>query len=157
MADHLYRATTIWRRDPNADFARGRYSRGHLWRFDGGVEVRAAASPYVVPKSLTPEDAVDPEEAFIAALSSCHLLTFLDVARRAGAVVDSYEDDAEGIMEKDDAGRYWVSRVTLRPRIAWAGDPPSPEEVSRLHHVAHEQCFISNSVKTDVRVEPSTD
>lgn len=155
MAGHLYRATVTWRRDPDADFARGRYSRGHLWRFDGGVEVKAAASPYVVPKALTPEDAVDPEEAFVASLSSCHMLTFLDLARRAGFVVDAYEDAAEGEMEKNAAGRLWVSRVTLRPRIAWAGNAPPADQLDRLHHDAHDLCFIANSVTSDVRVEPS--
>lgn len=152
MADHRYTATITWERDRDADFARGRYSRGHLWRFDGGVEVPGAASPHVVPKALTRLDAVDPEEAFIASLSSCHMLTFLDLARRAGFVVDAYEDEAEGFMEKNDAGKYWVSKVTLRPRIAWSGEPPSPAELDRLHHTAHDDCFIANSVRTDVTV-----
>ena len=153
MAGHLYSATVTWRRDPDADFAKGRYSRGHTWRFDGGVEVKAAASPHVVPKALTPEDAVDPEEAFVASLSSCHMLTFLDLARRAGFVVDAYEDAAEGEMEKNAAGRLWVSRVTLRPRIAWAGSAPPADELNRLHHDAHDLCFIANSVTSDVRIE----
>jgi organic hydroperoxide reductase OsmC/OhrA len=155
MADRLYRATVTWRRDPDSDFAKGRYSRGHVWRFDGGVEVRAAASPQVVPKAFTPADAVDPEEAFIASLSSCHMLTFLDLARRAGFVVDSYEDAAEGVMEKNAAGRMWVSKVTLRPRIGWASNAPSAAELDRLHHDAHDLCFIANSVTSDVRIEPS--
>lgn len=154
MAGHLYSATVTWRRDPDADFAKGRYSRGHLWRFDGGIEVKAAASPHVVPKALTPEDAVDPEEAFVASLSSCHMLTFLDLARRAGFVVDAYEDAAEGEMEKNAAGRLWVSRVTLRPRISYAGNAPSAAELDRLHHDAHDLCFIANSVTSDVRIEP---
>jgi organic hydroperoxide reductase OsmC/OhrA len=153
--EHPYRATVAWRREaPEADFAKGRYSRGHSWRFDGGVEVRAAASPHVVPKAFTPADAVDPEEAFVASLSSCHLLTFLDLARRAGFVIDSYDDDAEGFMEKNAAGRLWIARVVLRPRIAFSGKEPSPAELERLHHDAHDTCYIANSVTTDVRVEP---
>src|SRR5918999_385435 len=97
MAGHEYRATVVWRRE-GEDFAKARYSRAHDWRFDGGITVRASASPQVVPKPYSREDAVDPEEAFIAALSSCHMLTFLDLARRAGVVVDSYEDEATGVM-----------------------------------------------------------
>jgi organic hydroperoxide reductase OsmC/OhrA len=153
--EHIYRATVTWRRDAaEADFAKGRYSRGHAWRFDGGVEVKAAASPHVVPRAFTPADAVDPEEAFVASLSSCHMLTFLDLARRAGFVIDSYEDHAEGLMEKNAAGRLWMARVTLRPRIVFSGQLPSPDELAHLHHDSHDMCFIANSVTTDVRVEP---
>jgi organic hydroperoxide reductase OsmC/OhrA len=153
MAEHLYKATVSWRRG-DGEFAKGRYSRGHTWRFDGGIEVPASASPQVVPKPYVNEAAVDPEEAFIASLSSCHMLTFLDLARRAGFVIESYEDEAEGVMEKNAAGKYWVSRVTLRPRIAYGGDKqPSHDDLARLHHAAHEECFIANSVKTDVTVE----
>ena len=154
MAAHLYRATISWRRDAG-DFAKGRYSRRHLWRFDGGIEVPASASPAVVPKPYSVEDAVDPEEAFVAALSSCHMLTFVDIARRAGFLIDAYDDEAEGVMEKNAEGRTWISRVTLRPRIAYAGDKqPSAEELARLHEEAHDLCFISNSVKTAVIVAP---
>ena len=153
MAEHLYRATVAWHRG-EGEFLKGRYSRGHTWRFDGGIEVPASASPQVVPKPYVVEAAVDPEEAFIASLSSCHMLTFLDLARRAGFVVESYEDEAEGVMEKNAAGKYWISRVTLRPRIAYGGDKrPSQDDLARLHHAAHEECFIANSVKTDVNVE----
>lgn len=152
MAEHLYKATVSWRRG-DGEFAKGRYSRGHTWRFDGGIEVAASASPQVVPKPYVVEAAVDPEEAFIASLSSCHMLTFLDLARRAGFVIESYEDEAEGVMEKSAEGRYWVSRVTLRPRIVYGDKQPSHEDLAQLHHAAHEQCFIANSVKTDVTVE----
>ena len=153
MAQHLYKATVSWRRG-EGEFLKGRYSRGHTWRFDGGIEVPASASPQVVPKPYVVEAAVDPEEAFIASLSSCHMLTILDLARRAGFVVDSYEDDAEGVMEKNAAGKYWIARVTLHPRIAYAGNKqPSHDELARLHHTAHEECFIANSVSTDVKVE----
>ena len=156
MAAHVYRAAVSWRRPPDADFPKGRYSRGHLWRFDGGVEVKASASPQVVSKAFAPADTVDPEEAFVASLSSCHMLTFLDLARRAGFVVDSYEDEAEGLMEKNAEGRYWVSRVTLRPNIAFSDKQPDAGELDRLHQDAHAQCFIANSVTTDVRVEPAS-
>ena len=158
MAGHLYRAAVSWRREANdADFAKGRYSRRHLWRFDGGIEVPASASPNVVPKPFAAEDAVDPEEAFVASLSSCHMLTFIDLARRAGFLVDSYQDEAEGEMERNADGRFWISRVTLRPRIAFFGSKlPEPADLDRLHHGAHEQCFIANSVKTDIRVEPAS-
>jgi organic hydroperoxide reductase OsmC/OhrA len=154
VTDHVYRATVSWRRPPDSDFPKGRYSRGHTWRFDGGIEIRASASPQVVPKAFAPADAVDPEEAFVASLSACHMLTFLDVARRAGFFVEQYEDAAEGVMEKNAAGRYWVARVTLRPAIDFSDREPNAGELARLHHEAHEQCFIANSVTTDVRVEP---
>jgi len=157
MADHRYTATIAWRRD-DGDFAKGRYSRDHVWRFDGGVEVPASASPAVVPKQFVSEGAVDSEEAFVAALSACHMLTFLDVARRAGFVVDAYEDTAEGEMERLEAGRWWVAKVTLRPRIAFSGErQPAPTDLDELHHKAHEACFIANSVKTRVEVKPPRD
>lgn len=153
---HLYRATVSWLRDPAADFAKGRYSRRHLWRFDGGIEVAASASPSVVPKPWSAEDAVDPEEAFVASLSSCHMLTFIDLARRDGFVLDAYEDAAEGVMEKNAEGRYWISAVTLRPKIVFSGDKrPAAADLDRLHHAAHEHCFIANSVRTEIRVEPA--
>jgi organic hydroperoxide reductase OsmC/OhrA len=150
---HLYTATISWQRG-EGDFARGRYSRRHDWRFDGGVTVPASASPQVVPAAFAPADAVDPEEAFVASLSSCHMLTFLDLARRAGFVVDAYEDVAEGVMEKNADGVFWVSRVALRPRIAWAGREPDAAELEKLHHDAHRYCFIANSVTTAVTIEP---
>jgi organic hydroperoxide reductase OsmC/OhrA len=153
---HLYTATVSWKRG-EGEFPKGRYSRGHTWRFDGGVEVPASASPQVVPKQFTVEAAVDPEEALVASLSSCHLLTFLDLARRAGFVIDAYEDAAEGVMEKNAAGRYWIARVTLRPRIVFSGKSPDAAELERLHHTAHEECFIANSVKTEIVVEPPKD
>lgn len=150
---HEYIATVRWRRDAAEDFAKGRYSRAHEWRFDGGVTVPASASPGVVPAAFVREDAVDPEEAFIAALSSCHMLTFLDLARRAGIVVESYEDEAVGTMERIAPGRMAVARVTLRPKIAFAGEGPGAAKLEELHHQAHEYCFIANSVKTEITVE----
>ena len=134
------------------DFPKGRYSREHTWRFDGGVTVPASSSPSVVPLPYSNAANVDPEEAFVASIASCHLLTFLDLARRAGFQIDSYEDDAIGVMAKNDAGVRWVSSVTLRPKIAYRGEAPSPERTRELHEQAHHHCFIANSVKTEIRV-----
>ena len=150
---HEYRATIMWRRDTSEDFAKGRYSRGHEWRFDGGVAVAASSSPSVVPLPFSREDAVDPEEAFIASLSSCHMLTFLDLARRAGFVIDSYEDEALGHMERIAPQRMAITKVTLRPKIAFQGAAPDQAKLDELHHQAHELCFIANSVKTEIKVE----
>ena len=148
-----YTATILWQRTPGEAFSDNRYSRGHTWSFDGGVSFRASSSPHVVPRFSDPSG-VDPEEAFIASLSSCHMLTFLYLAAKRGLVINRYEDIAEGRMAKNENGRFWVSEVTLRPRIAWEGDAPDKETTSELHHLAHEECFIANSVRTDVRCEP---
>ena len=145
-----YTATIRWTRGAGEPFTDNRYGRGHQWSFDGGVTFRASASPHVVGKYADPAG-VDPEEAFVASLSACHMLTFLHLAANAGHTVDSYDDTAEGVMTKAD-GRVWVSTVTLRPHILWSGN--RPEELV-LHHAAHEKCFIANSVKTDVRCEPA--
>jgi len=146
-----YTATIRWRRGVDEPFTDNRYGRGHQWSFDGGVTFRASSSPHVVPRYSDPAG-VDPEEAFIAALSSCHMLTFLHLAAKAGHVIDSYDDTAEGVMAKT-AGRVWVSQVTLRPHVVWGSTPPL--DPSALHHAAHDECFIANSVKTDVRCEPA--
>jgi organic hydroperoxide reductase OsmC/OhrA len=151
---HEYRATVVWRLEAD-DYAKGRYSRAHEWRFDGGVRVPASASPAVVPPPFSREDAVDPEEAFIAALSSCHMLTFIDLARRAGVEVLSYEDEAVGTMERIAPGRLAVTKVRLRPRIAFGGAAPERAKLDELHRQAHELCFIANSVKTEISVEPA--
>jgi len=149
-----YTATIRWQRDPSMEFAKGRYSRAHEWAFDGGTVVPASASPDNVPPGTADEAGVDPEEGFIAAMASCHMLFFVDYARRDGFVVDSYVDDAIGIMEKRLDGKIAVTRVTLRPRIAWSGDrQPSAGEIADLHHRAHEDCFIANSVNTEVTIE----
>lgn len=146
-----YTATVSWRRGADEPFTDSRYSRGHQWSFDGGVRVRASSSPFVVPRYSDPAG-VDPEEAFVASLSSCHMLTFLHLAAKAGHVVDSYDDVAEGVLAQKD-GRFRVTQVTLRPRVTWAGPPP-PDPLA-LHHAAHDDCFIANSVITDVRCEPA--
>ena len=148
-----YVATVRWTRGGGEGFARGQYSRAHEWAFDGGAVVPASASPHIVPAPWSDLVGVDPEEAFVASLSSCHMLFFLDFARRAGLVVDSYTDEAEGVLAKRDDGRMWMSRVTLRPRIEWAGDAPDAAALADLHHKAHDACFIANSVTTEVVVD----
>ena len=147
-----YTATVRWHRT-DGDFTKGQYSRAHQWLFDGGALVPASASPHVVPAPWSDAAGVDPEEAFIASLSSCHMLFFVDYARRAGFTVDSYVDEAEGVMEKRADGKIAMTGVTLRPAIAWSGDRrPNAEEIADLHHRAHEDCFIANSVNCEVTV-----
>lgn len=143
-------AEIAWQRQ-GAVFTDKRYSRGHSWRFDGGAVVPASSSPHVVPLPYSMEANVDPEEAYIAALSSCHMLFFLSLAAAKGLVVESYTDKATGIMEKVD-GRMIVSRVELNPLVVYAGEQPTAVTQTALHHAAHEQCFLANSVKTEVRV-----
>jgi len=148
-----YTATIRWSRSGDGDFTKGQYSRAHEWAFDGGAVVRASPSPHIVPAPWNDPAGVDPEEAFVASLSSCHMLFFVDFARRAGFVVDSYVDEAEGVMDKRDDGKMAMTRVTLRPRIAWGGNQPDAAQVADLHHRAHDACFIANSVNTEVTVE----
>jgi organic hydroperoxide reductase OsmC/OhrA len=152
MATH--NATIRWFASPGEDFAKGQYSRAHSWSFDGGAVVEASASPHVVPAPWSDAAGVDPEEAFVASLSSCHMLFFLDFARRSGVVVTSYEDEADGVMEKGDDGRIRITKVTLRPQIVFGGEAPDQAAIDALHHRAHEACFIANSVTTEVIVEP---
>ena len=148
-----YTATIRWVRSDDADFAKGHYTRAHQWAFDGGVNVPASASPHIVPAPWSDPAGVDPEEAFIASLASCHMLFFVDFARRGGFVVDSYTDEAEGFLEKRADGKMAMTRVTLRPRIAWSGTTPDEAAIADLHHRAHEACFIANSVNTEVTIE----
>jgi len=122
--------------------------------FDGGIEVPASSSPHVVPVPLSAANAVDPEEAFVAALSSCHMLWFLSIAAKRGFVVDSYRDEAVGVMGKDADGRRAITTVTLRPAVEYAGKAPSREEAAAMHAESHDLCFIANSVKTEVGCEP---
>jgi organic hydroperoxide reductase OsmC/OhrA len=147
-------ATIRWERK-DADFLGGKYSRQHSWHFDGGATVAASASPANVPAPFSNPANVDPEEAFVAAISSCHMLWFLYLAATAGFQLDRYEDRAVGRMSPNEKGVKWISHVTLRPGVDWTGAKrPTPAEVDHLHHEAHERCFIANSVKTDIRVEP---
>lgn len=149
-----YTATIRWTRKGEGDFIKGQYSRAHEWEFDGGVTVPATPSPHIVPAPWNNPNAVDPEEAFVASLSSCHMLFFVDFARRAGFVLDEYVDEAEGVLEKRADGKMWMSRVTLHPRVTWGSNPPDEAAIADLHHRAHEACFIANSVTTEVKVEP---
>ncbi len=150
-----YTATVSWARGADELFTDNKYARGHAWSFDGGVSLRASSSPHVVPKYSDPAG-VDPEEAFVASLSSCHMLTFLYLAAKKGFVIDSYIDVAEGKMGKNPKGRFFVSEVILRPKIAWGGAVPDSGTLDALHHAAHDECFIANSVLTEVRCEPTS-
>jgi organic hydroperoxide reductase OsmC/OhrA len=143
-----HKATVEWKRQ--GDFVYETYSRMHQWRFDSGVQVSGRANPGNIPKTAPSSPGVDPEEAFIASLSSCHMLWFLHLAQNRKLVVDRYVDEAVGTLDKN-----WMSRVTLRPRVTFSGKAPTPEEHQALHHKAHERCFIANSVKSEVVVEPS--
>lgn len=149
MAKHV--ATVRWQHD-GGDFARGQYSRAHSWSFDGGIEVPASASPHVVRAPWSKADAVDPEEAFVAAIASCHMLTFLYVCSKQGFAVASYEDAAVGTMTKNEAGKSWVSHVELAPRIEWRGPGPTAAQLQRMHEEAHHECFIASSVKTEITI-----
>ena len=155
MAQYL--ATIQWQRG-DAAFVDNRYSRAHVWRFDGGVEVPASSSPHLVPLPMSNTAAVDPEEAFVASLASCHMLWFLSLAAAHGLCVDRYDDAAVGMMAKNAAGRMAMTEVTLRPRVAFgAGTAPTRPALAELHHRAHEACFIAASVLTRVSCEPIHD
>ena len=149
-----YTAQVSWARD-GQDFLSNRYSRRHLLRFDGGAEVAGSSSPLSVPLPMSDASAVDPEEAFVAALSSCHMLWFLAIAAKRRFIVDSYIDAAVGVMSKNSEGRTAMTLVTLRPAVVFSGAKlPTDAELDQLHHKAHEECYIANSVKTEVRCEP---
>jgi organic hydroperoxide reductase OsmC/OhrA len=150
MAEH--KASIRWALQGDG-FLKGRYSREHTWTFDGGATVAASPAPSVIPAPYSNPASVDPEEAYVAAIASCHMLTFLYVAMRKGVVVERYEDDAVGVMRKNERGGVWVGQVTLHPRIVYGGEQPSAEEIDHLHHLAHEQCFIANSVKTEISID----
>jgi organic hydroperoxide reductase OsmC/OhrA len=150
MSEH--HATVRWEQ-AGGPFAKRQYSRAHSWTFDGGATVPAAASPSAVPLQFTDPAAVDPEEAYVAAISSCHMLSFLPLAALAGFEVLRYEDEAVGRMTKNERGTPWVSEVELRPRITWAeGKSPNAEQEADLHHRAHDDCYIAASVRTEIRV-----
>lgn len=149
MSKHTAQVT--WQRQSNESFSDNKYSRAHTWEFDGGLQIPASPSPHVVPLPFSVEANVDPEEAFVAALSSCHMLTFLAIAAKRRYIVDSYFDKAIGELTKGDNGKEWVSRVVLNPQISFAGEKqPTTEQLEKMHHLAHENCFIANSVKTEV-------
>ena len=150
----VYQATISWHRG-TAQFTDNKYSRAHTWTFDGGIEVPASSSPSVVKEPYSNAQAVDPEEAFVASLSSCHMLWFLSIAAQRGFCVDRYVDAASGVMSRNAAGKLAMTRVTLRPDVAFAGEKlPTRDEILAMHHAAHDDCFIANSVTTDVACEP---
>ncbi len=153
-----HQATVEWSlQEGDGDFLAGRYDRAHRLGFDGGLRLAGSPSPAVVPAPYSHKGALDPEAAFTAALSACHMLWFLDLARQGGFVVAAYQDDAVGTLGRVGPGRQAMTEVVLRPRIAWSGAlTPSAEDIAALHHRAHELCFIANSVTTKVTVAPAT-
>ncbi|MBE0543975.1 MAG: OsmC family protein [Verrucomicrobia bacterium] len=154
MSEH--KANISWKRS-SPDFLKGKYSREHTWAFDGGFTMPASPSPSVVPTPYSNPAHVDPEEAFVASISSCHMLTFLHLASRQGFQIDSYEDEAVGNMTKNAKGVPWMSRVTLNPQIVYSGgESPTHAEEEHLHHLAHEQCYIANSVRTEIVVRTTS-
>jgi organic hydroperoxide reductase OsmC/OhrA len=149
-----YFAKINWVKGNDEIYIDNKYSRGHEWIFDGGLTVQASSSPHVVPLPYSIEANVDPEEAFVATLSSCHMLFFLSIAAKRKYIVDSYVDNAVGVMEKDNEGKISMTKVTLKPHIQFSGDKiPTIEQLEKMHHKSHEQCFIANSVKTKVITE----
>lgn len=149
---HTYTATVRWQRD-GATFSDRRYSRAHVWAFDGGIEVAGSASPLHVRAPFSDPNAIDPEEAFTASISSCHMLFFLDYAAQAGLVVDAYEDTAVATLGRNATGKEYVARVELAPRVVFAsGSGPADEEIAVLHRRSHDDCFIANSVLTEIVV-----
>lgn len=148
-----FKAHISWQRG-DAAFSDNRYSRAHEWLFDGGLRVPASSSPLSVPLPMSDPAALDPEEALVAALSSCHMLFFLSFAAQRGFMVDAYRDDAVGIMDRNAAGKKALTLITLRPAVAFAGErQPSRADIDALHHDAHEQCYIANSIRADVVIE----
>jgi organic hydroperoxide reductase OsmC/OhrA len=149
-----YTAKISWKNDSLDTFTKGRYSRGHNWAFDGGIDVPASSSVHAVRLPYSMEEAVDPEEALVAAASSCHMLSFLWVVSQKGFVIESYEDDAIGEMTKNDQGKEWISKITLDPKIVWSGENvPTAEQLAEMHHAAHELCYIANSIKGEIVVK----
>lgn len=155
MGSHRYHATVDWQRN-GQDFLGNKYSRGHTWSFDGGVSVAASSSPHVVPLPLSVENAIDPEEALVASASACHMLWFLALAAEEQIEIDSYSDEAFAVLGKDDDGKIAITEITLRPRIEFGtGHSPSDDQLAKLHHEAHEKCFIANSLKCPIRIADS--
>ena len=150
-----YNVKIYWRKRPDEIFTDKKYSRAHIWKFDCGIELHASSSPHVVPLPYSDENAVDPEEAFVASISSCHMLSFLPIAADNNFIVESYEDNAEGVLAKNKDGILSMTKITLKPKIVFSEDNiPTKEKLDELHHKAHQECFIANSIKTKVSVEP---
>lgn len=152
MSQHV--ARIVWRSTSLEDFLAKKFKRAHTWYFDGGITINASSSPLVVRPPFSDEAAVDPEEALVASAASCHMLTFLWLASKAGYAVTSYEDHAQGELSKNEHGVFWMATITLRPKVEWASNVPTAQELSALHHQAHEACYIANSLKTHIVVEP---
>lgn len=150
-----YHATIIWERGTQ-NFTDNKYSRAHRWHFTGDTIIEASASYHIVPLPYSVEENIDPEEAFVASLSSCHMLFYLSIAAKNKWVIDSYEDKAVGFLEKNESGKLFMSKVILNPDIKYSGNKPSQEEESYIHHLAHEECFIANSVITQVQIGDET-
>lgn len=149
-----YFAKVNWERKPTEVYIDNKYSRGHEWTFDGGITVQASSSPHIVPLPYSVEENVDPEEAFIATLSSCHMLFFLSIAAKNKYIVDSYVDNAVGMMKKGPDGKIAMTKVTLKPYVQFSGDKqPTLDQLEVIHHQSHEQCFLANSVKTEIVTE----
>ncbi|OUS69290.1 peroxiredoxin [Pseudoalteromonas sp. A601] len=148
-----YSAKVTWSRNPSESFVDNKYSRAHQWQFDGGANVEASSSPHIVPLPYSVAENVDPEEAFVASLSSCHMLFFLSIAAKKRFVVESYTDNAIGVMEKGDDNRMAMTEVVLKPCVKFSGEQATAEQLEKMHHQAHELCFIANSVKTKVTTE----
>lgn len=149
-----YLAKINWVRSSDENYIDNKYSRRHSWSFDGGVTVQASSSPHIVPLPYSVEANVDPEEAFVASLSSCHMLFFLSIAAKRRYVIDTYLDDAVGIMDNDSNGKMSMTKVTLHPKIIFSGEKkPILKQIENMHHQSHEQCFIANSVKADIVIE----
>jgi len=151
-----YSVKINWTRNLSELFVDSKYSRAHTWTFDGGIELAASSSPHVVPLPYSKESAVDPEEAFIVSLSSCHMLWFLSLAAGKKLIIESYEDRAEGVLEKNEKGQLAMTEVTLKPKVTFGGSSlPTAAEIDALHHSAHEKCFLANSVKTRISIIPA--
>lgn len=148
-----YTAAVLWNKKAEENFIDLKYSRVHKWKFDGGIEIKASASPHVVPLPMSDESAVDPEEAFIAAISSCHMLWFLSIAAGKKFIIENYEDYAEGKLEKNEEGKLIFTEVILKPKISFGSNNiPTKEQINEMHHKAHEKCFIANSIKTEIKI-----
>ncbi len=150
-----YQVRIFWKKNVDEPFVDSKYSRSHTWIFDCGIELPASSSPHVVPLPMSNATAVDPEEAFIAAISSCHMLWFLSIAAEKNYLVETYEDNAEGVLGKNAEGNLAMTRVTLKPRVIFGGQQiPSSTQIDELHHLAHQKCFIASSVKTQISILP---
>ena len=147
-----YTATINWTKSPAENFEDGKYSRVHQWIFDGGMQFNASSSPHIVPVPMSDASFIDPEEAFVASIASCHMLFFLSFCAKRKYIVTHYEDSAEGILDKADDGRMQMTNVTLHPVVKFEGESPSEDTVLLLHEMAHNNCFIANSVKTKINI-----